>query len=557
MCLAALALVCLAAHAPRAAADGLGLPLERTSKISDAAVEALGVAPSAKGIAAFLREIDRDLKAGGAEQMLDELGDPSYQKRQQATNRIAASDAVSDAVLERASENHPDPEVRIRAAQALQRRGAEGRTNPLEMVLRYAAEHELAGVAPWVIRVTGAIGTDALWPDAFLAVGASARAEELEAYRGLAETEDAKVRALARLAEWVAAGEEGAASAGEALDRGVEPHVRLAAAWALTAAGEARGVIELTDLLEQRDFGIRLVAIQALRSSTDQRFGFAATGDPRDQTEQARDWRQWAKANASTVKLKPPRHGAAGETEQRGLTLLAFFQRNKVVEFDARGRETWSVSVDNPYGVHGLPNGHRLVGSFSQKAVYEYDASGSLVWQKQGLPGGAMSVQRLDNGNTLVACSDADVVREYSRAGNLVWEAEIGGRPVQAERLENGRTLVALQNANKVVELNAAGETVWTLSGVKNPQSAVRLPSGHTLVTLTDEGKVVVFDREGDPGRAIPNLEVPLDVDGSTGDRVYVVEQRRGLTMVMPDGERRLLIDLREKNPILARFDRY
>lgn len=547
------AVVVLALAGPGGAAD-LGRPLATGKRVTEATIRGLGVTPDTEGIVAFLSQLYADHAEGGVvERLIADLDGSDYHRRRRAEVRLAASAAVSKRMLRALSREHPNPEVRMRAGRALSRRVERAEPPPALTVLRYAAAKRLGGVAPSVIRLMTRLEDPVVWEQAFYVVHATAGANERAAYRGFAESGDPAVASLGLLAAWIG-GEPNAARAADFLDAEAA-EVRLAAGWTLLHVGDPRGLSALAGLLDHESQAVRRVAARGLQSATEQRFGYAPTLDPDEQKRAIGDWRKWVADRGAKAKLKRPRLEAAGG-RQFNRTLIAMFQRGRVVEYDAAGKIVWQTAIERPYGVQGLPNGHRLIGSFEAKAVYEYDDAGELVWRKEGLPGGVMSVQRLANGNTLLACSDAQQVLELDEDGKTVWRVSVRGRPVQAQRLANGRTLVTLPEARRVAELDPAGRIVWSIDDLGNVQSAVRLTNGRTLVTLADAGTTVLYDREGDPVRKIKNLSVPLHAQVIAGG-IAIIEQRKGLTIVGSQGDRELRIDLSDQNPILARFHRY
>ena len=109
-----------------------------------------------------------------------------------------------------------------------------------------------------------------------------------------------------------------------------------------------------------------------------------------------------------------------------GRLLVCDHAQNLLVEFDTDAQASGKPAAGTqPWACQGLANGHRLVGSYHDKSIVEYDARGPEVWRYAGLPGGPTSVERLENGNTLVACTDAGEVR--------------GDRSGQEDRLEGRR----------------------------------------------------------------------------------------------------------------------
>jgi len=90
-----------------------------------------------------------------------------------------------------------------------------------------------------------------------------------------------------------------------------------------------------------------------------------------------------------------------------GTVLVAHLDMQKVVEYDARGREVWSYTIDGPWSAVRLKNGNTLIAT-SKKLIREVDRAGKTVWElkPEDLPGYKISnfqiATRLPNGNTLL-----------------------------------------------------------------------------------------------------------------------------------------------------------
>lgn len=72
-----------------------------------------------------------------------------------------------------------------------------------------------------------------------------------------------------------------------------------------------------------------------------------------------------------------------------GHVVVPDFQRQRVVEYDAQGREKTAFNSPWPNAVQRLPNGNTLVSSQNSRRVAEYDRNGREVWtyqDNQGMP---------------------------------------------------------------------------------------------------------------------------------------------------------------------------
>jgi hypothetical protein len=91
-----------------------------------------------------------------------------------------------------------------------------------------------------------------------------------------------------------------------------------------------------------------------------------------------------------------------------GTFLVAHLDLGKVVEYDADGKEIWSVDAPSAWAAVRLKNGNTLISGNQHGYVREVDRAGKAVWEigKNDLPGITLytvqEVSRLANGNTLI-----------------------------------------------------------------------------------------------------------------------------------------------------------
>jgi hypothetical protein len=148
------------------------------------------------------------------------------------------------------------------------------------------------------------------------------------------------------------------------------------------------------------------------------------------------------------------------------------------------------------WAVKGLPNGHRLISSYTAKFLVEYDASGKEIWKFEDLPNKPYSVQRLPNGNTLVPVYGNEIL-EIRPDKSFARRIRVPETVKWAEQLENGRILVVFYSTGRIAELDDQGSILWEVGGMGNPYSVERLANGNTLVANRRNNKVVEVDREG------------------------------------------------------------
>jgi hypothetical protein len=94
-----------------------------------------------------------------------------------------------------------------------------------------------------------------------------------------------------------------------------------------------------------------------------------------------------------------------------------------IIRIDNKGKEIKSYNTGQAMWnstIEMLPGGRVLVPLHNMNKVVEYDADGKQVWE--AAVQWPQSVQRLPNGNTLVASANTSKIVELNRAGRVVWE---------------------------------------------------------------------------------------------------------------------------------------
>jgi outer membrane protein assembly factor BamB len=314
-----------------------------------------------------------------------------------------------------------------------------------------------------------------------------------------------------------------------------DDRLKLAAARALTNAGERSPLPVFLNLLESENPRVRVRAHQSLRSLSGQQITFSSDGKPEERAKGIDAWKAWIEKDGPTAKFTLP----LSETDvPLGRTLITSHVQSLVIELDASHKERWRLQIaGNPWGCQGLPNGNRLIAVTQQSAVIEYNEEGKEVWRKDRLPSSPWGVQRLANGNTLIACADSNQVLEVAPDGASTTIA-IAGRPLSAQRLENGNTLVALQTNNRVVEIDKDNKIVWEARNMNGPCSATRLENGNTLIVQMYTGQVVEVDAAGK--RTVWTAQIPL-VNPSSAQRIpngnTLIADNQGVHEVDPSGK--------------------
>ena len=110
-----------------------------------------------------------------------------------------------------------------------------------------------------------------------------------------------------------------------------------------------------------------------------------------------------------------------------GTYLAAHLDNNKVVEYNADGKEIWSYKVGGPWSAVRLKNGNTLITSYPN-TVIEVNKKSEVVWKfsQQDAPEYKFSifqgVQRLANGNTVICnwCGNVRNKKDWTQTVQLI-----------------------------------------------------------------------------------------------------------------------------------------
>ena len=496
-----------------------------------AILDAYEIAADAGSIRNYLESLQADEQARlQRAALIQQLGDPDYHRREQAMKQLLRTPVVASDPLQDAALNGP-PEVRWRARQILDQ--AEQRFAELLMAIyRTVEQQQLAGLCESLLASIPLVKEDYLREAAHRALAVTVTPADVDFLRHQLSSSEAELRiaALTALAKLLGAEADMLAlqMLGDADDR-----VRVVAARVLADRGRRESLPALQTLLNSSELAVRVSAIKTLRAITGKDFGFAPYEDFANRAAAAARWQQWVAIEGKTATLDWP---LKEEGYELGRTLVCDYRLNRVLEFDAAGKQIWEAQVGpQPWSCQGLPNGHRLVTSYSERSVVEFDSAGKEVWKQAELPGGPTSVQRLDNGNTLLACTDSNQIVEIDREGAIVWQVTMAGRPCDAQRLDDGRTLVALQQTQRVVEIDRSGKVVWEVAAV-SPFAVQRIETGNTLVCSMGNGQVMEIDRGGKTVWSKDGLRNPYDAQRLSNGNTLIVDGT-GLTEFDPSGQ--------------------
>jgi len=475
-----------------------------------------GIRPTAEGLVAYFKGMkDTPEVRKRIAELMRQLGDEEFDVREKAAAEIVKAGLVASAALRKGVESD-DPEIRMRSRTLLVQMEGGLSSRLFLAALRKTEEIKPPGVIPLLLEILPLCENEYTFDAASRALCAVTRTEDAPLLRKSLSHHSEGIRETAAVALGRLLGEESI----EALNRLLNDRsgrVRLAAAKALGNLGQRQCLETLGQLLKSEQLRIRLNSYLFLRGLTKNDIPFVAYETPEKRAEMAKAWEEWITGPGKTAPLHFP---VSDAKPILGRTLVCLYGKNKVVEFDASGKKSFEHDVRSPWGVQGLPNGHRLIAGCTSKEVIEFDANGKEIWKKSGLPGNPMSVRRLKNGCTLIACAGVQKVIEVDPAGKTVWEVSVASHLTDAQRLENGNTLICLYQDGKVVEVDRSGKEVWNVEGQTGAVSANRIENGNTLIALHSSGKVVEVDSNGKEVWVLDGLKMPCEAqrlpDGTT-----------------------------------------
>ncbi len=487
-------------------------------------------------VSSFIRSVEMTHeRVEKIDAMFAKLGSRDFFEREAAMRRIRDTPFIPQAFFDKAIAAD-GLEVR-RRANVLLERSKDGQATQLYALLLAIETYRLEGLAAEVLQLAPFCSRPFLRVQLRKTFRATVAVDEEATVRAGLKHADALIRSLC-----VAGLDQLMCDDADLvrLCQDIDDGVQFNAAQSLINRGNHEGLGTLVSLLNSDTAEYRSKSFTLLRHISGNSFGYSPIASLSSTDANAAEshkqaigrWQEWLRVSGPTIAWKTPIQVAKA---QLGRILCCGYSTNKVYEMDLAGNVIWEQTVAAyPWGCHGLPNGHRVLGSYREKRVTEYDTTGRIVWEKTDLPGGVSCVWRLDSGNTLVTCTDSHRVMEIAPDKKIVWDITLHGRPTDARRLESGNTLVTLQNAMKVIEVDPSGDVVWEVTGIVSPLCAQRLDTGNTLICSTGKtGAVMEVDSTGNTVWSVTTFQSPWCVQRLENGNTLVTDTN-GLTEITP-----------------------
>lgn len=475
-------------------------------------------------LAALRKRTPTKADRGRARALIERLGDDTFAIREKATADLVALGVVALPLLRQALVG-TDPETARRARECIDKIEHEpAQRLPVE-ALRLLTLRRPAGAAEALLAYLPYAEDESLETEAKVALAAAALTEgKLEAalVKALSEGEPS-LRAAAAEALVRGGGEEGRIAVRPLL-HDTSAEVRLRSALALATAGERDGVPALIELL-----GV----LPAARSEEAEVFlrqlaGDKAPAEVTDSKARARyrdAWAAWWRAHGATLDLTAD----AAPSQRLGYTLIMLGGNpGSVFEVGRDGKKRWSIdNVAFPVDGWVLPGGRVLIAEYSGHKVTERTFKGEIKWEKAGLPGQPVNVQRLGNGHTFIA-TDSHVL-EVDRMGKEVYSFQVGEGITAAYKASAGQVLCLTQNG-QCVRMDTRGKHVRTFSSNRSAawtSGLDLLPGGRVLITQPNRNKVAEMDGAGKVLREVDAPSVTT-ATGTADGRVILASNSEG-----------------------------
>jgi HEAT repeat protein len=495
-----------------------------------------GVKTDGAGLLAFLRErsLDEDERAQMA-QLVKQLGDTDFDKREEASKKFVARGRVSLPFLRPALKDN-DPEIARRAQACIEEiSGGPGPALPCAAV-RHLVRKKPDGAVEMLLRYAPFADDESVEDEVLNALRALALRDGKAVDAVVAALKDKQAPRRAAAAFVVAAAKDkDQRDAAAALLRDEAPGVRFRTVQGLLAARDPRAVPVLIDFLRGRPDDFTWRAEDLLIRLAGEKAPTTSLTSEDDRKKAHGEWSAWWKENEKKVDLAkideaPP---------FLNLTLVCEMHGNKIWEVDQAGKVRWTMDKLNcPRDAQILPGGRILITEVNDHKIREREiATSKVLWEHdiqdpsfvRRLPSGNTfiadhyhcyeitpagkkvfeykptdqgylihSIDRKPNGNVVCMMMDGRL-REVGRDGKTVRELNVqnnGGNWCGVQALPGDRYLCVEFNNGGVFEFDAEGKVQWKTQ-IQGASYALRLPNGRTMICCFGGQRVVHVDRDG------------------------------------------------------------
>ena len=453
-----------------------------------------GIEPTVQGIEKYFDSLlPRQEPVEVATRIAERLSDSEYSIREKATAKLRALSGVSIATLKTLRSTMKSPEARYRLKSIIDERSLQNRSQLQYAALNLIAQEELAGLIPSIIK-----SESFLEPDSFIqlaiskAIGISSTPDDVELLKQVlkdgSSSPASRVGSLTGLTR--VAPETALDLARDLVDQ--TGLLGLEVARTLVESKDLASFDKLAGLLEDKNFNVRVTALNKIRSLTGLSFENNYLANEASVSVVRKQVKTWLSENEGK---EINYHWSA--LNKLGRRLVTDYSKGVITEFDQSGKVTWKLNVNHPFACMGLPNGHRLIAHYVGNKLVEYDENGKEIRSFE-FPGTASGFCLQDDGVVWVAAGqNGNQIMQYSPEGKQLKSFVVDGTPTSIEIGNNGNLVCALYDKNQIVELDTDGKIQRTIKAKGKPYHAQPLANGNFLVALYAINTVAEIDPNG------------------------------------------------------------
>jgi HEAT repeat protein len=497
-------------------------PLGRSDQTPEEAVlQAARIGTRSDDVQRFLRKRYLENTEARMRQLVEQLGDDDWFRREEATQQLRLVGIRAKRVLE-AGLRSDDLEIRSRARQCLAEAELDGRAAQEWAI---AAVRHLARLAPreaadLLLSCLDVAEDDAVASEMRTALVAIAVPGGKPADKLLAalKSPSPRLRAAALFALCRAADERHL----DGLQRAFEDpdaSVRLTAAVGLLERGRKQAITALIAEMDREGSRETAIAEDLLFRLAGEKSPKLAGPSEADRKAYRTAWLAWWKENEAKVNLDV----LAEQARIAGFTTVVLLDRDEILDLDAANRVRFTLTgLGMPLDVQRLPRDRVLIAEHGANRVTERNAKNQVVWEHR--VDGPLVAQRLPNGNTFIATKQE--LLEIDPRGNSVWtySRPAGEQIMRAKRLPGGDTLMITQlGVSRFVRIDRFGREKHSF-GVEVYTSGGRIdltPAGNVLIPELHNERVVERDMSGTIVREI-KVEQPITALALPGGNVLI-----------------------------------
>ena len=444
------------------------------------------------------------------DQLILQLGDEDFARREQATKDLTAYGNRALAALRIAVKNK-DPEIKSRAqealdqieigtsslvqAAALRHFGRIHRENPMGQDSSYRPDEILlaffrTGESPILIEAArdalAMLSTEWTAPTPAVMEALKTRSPALqgEILRALLQNRQqfAIPLAKARLTQ-------------------NDPETRARAAFALGYTGAdlaSLGILfEQMDVLDEATFAlVEDLGYRVGEPGTPSPFPMLTAPERKIRADAWKKW--WANAKDKRLSLRPPLTPGGPP----GSTMVVMLDAGRIVDLDVAKKARFDIKeLQFPLDAQLLSGPRVLVAEHGANKVSERDAQGNILWAK-GIEE-PLVCQRLASGNTFIANIDGFVEVDHAGSEVVKFRPKNDERLMKAQRRADGYTAIVLQSA-----LGEESRLIWLDPTLRERASfpvQVRtsggrietLPGDEVLLPELENNRIVRYDPTG------------------------------------------------------------